>query len=436
MEINLKLNWGREKKQAPINKVQPPPDYVNQLYKSIFQFIDGTWIDEDTNNQTTIETLQNNTTAFGILTKVTQRTSEIPVCVYELKNGKYTKVEGLPLNDIITHATNEYQSWNEFVRLWQMFYLTTGNGIIYAPRFEAGNMKGQLMDGLRMMPTQYTAIKAKAKDNWRNIIDKYTFTVSGLTTEVDPYNVIHARYPNMNYDNGQNFMGVSPAAIAINIMKAQNNGMAFTQKNFKRGMPPGLLTKIDSMALGDNSELEQEALELAWDQKARTDKPLLATGKHEWIPMGFSNMRDMMILEVLQNGVEQLCMVWGLDPKSFGLDKGAKYDNYKQSEIAMIKGRCLPDIRLLCNKMSPIVKSYGQNLVLLPEEEMIGELTDERLSKSTAMVSLVQAGIYTRNEARTELGLEAIEGLDDVEDSDESLMAKRMNEYKSLNIKD
>jgi hypothetical protein len=150
--------------------------------------------------------------------------------------------------------------------------------------------------------------------------------------------------------------------------------------------------------------------------------------------MGFSNMKDMMILEVMEHGVKQLCMVWSLDPKVFGIDAGAKYDNYRQAELSMIKSRCLPDLRLLCNKLTPIVKSYGQNLVLLPEEESIGEFADERLVKSTAMVQLVTAGIYTRNEAREEMGLESIDGLDELDDSpsDEELMKRRVDEYKAL----
>jgi phage portal protein BeeE len=273
---------------SEIKQLMDEVDASNQLYRAILdKVLPGTALRKDYHTKDYIsDGYEKNADTFALIDRLSTMFSQIPI-------KAVINDEQIEKSDILQRIIkpNNYQIWEEFSKLWYTFYLVTGNAIIYAPRLQGGNQAGRIMPtGMYMVPTQHVEI---ISGGWRDPIKEYVLDID-TTERIPAEHIIHVRMPNLQYLEGANFMGMSPLKVAALIIEAENQGYQIVADTLAKGIPPGILTKIDA-TMGDIEE-QQSNLKRTWASKYGNQKyrrtagdPVMTVGDMKWIPIGFSN---------------------------------------------------------------------------------------------------------------------------------------------------
>lgn len=380
----------------------------NQLYKAILsQVMPGMSLKKDYQMKNYIsDGFEKNADVFSIIDRLGTMFSQIIV---------ESVVDDVPANDELNERIklpNNYQVWGEWSKLWYIFYLVTGNGIIYAPRMRDGNNKGKLMPGgMYMMPTQHTEI---ISGGWRDPIKEYILDVD-QTEQIPAEDVIHIRMPNLQYREGANFMGMSPLKVAALIIEAENQGYQTIADTLARGIPPGILTKVNADMDVTKTKEQQANLDRTYSEKygnqkhhRTAGKPVITSGDLKWVQMGFSNFSDLQIIELNQNGLRVLCNVLNVPSVAFNDPSGAQHWNLRDSRKMVYTNRLIPDMDLLLEYLNvSISAAYGKSK-LKADYSKISELQTDKKDMAQWMDVMGRWG-YPPNKIFEKLGLETID---------------------------
>jgi len=442
--------------RAEIKQLIDEVDEQNQLYKAMYeQMFPGQSLRKDYKMKDYIKDgYEKNADVFSVIDRLSTMFAQVPINVV-MGDDEEVVLEG----DLVERMKqpNNYQLWQEFAKLWYTFFLTTGNAITYAPRIVGGNDKGKLMPGgMYLMPTQNVDIKS---GGWRDPIKEYTLDLSGTTERIPAEDVMHVRMPNLQYTDGANFMGMSPLKVAALIIEAENQGYQTVADTLARGIPPGILTKVDESYDEDLSKTQQKELERTYKQKYGNQKykrnagvPVLTVGNVKWVKMGFDNFRDLQILEMNQHGLRVLCNVLGVPSQAFNDVSGTTFSNMNDARKMVYTNRLIPDLGLLIAYLNvQVAPAYGEGLKSKADYSNVPELQDDKQKVATWANIGVANGSVTRNEFRKLIGLDQVEdeGMDsfmapfnlvpvgeigmDVEiDSEKILKDNDIDDYKRL----
>jgi HK97 family phage portal protein len=208
-----------------------------------------------------------------------------------------------------------------------------------------GNNKGKIQS-INLVPPQNVDIES---GGWREPIKAYKLDFNGQVA-LDKRFIYHVRmFPNLDYTNGKNFMGLSPVSVAANIIIAQNNGYLRLAQLLLKGAPPGILSK-DTEGPFDpgQSDAQRVNMEKQWKRKySNTENaflPLFTTGKIAWQQIGISSMKDLQVLESSVAGMRVLCRIWGIPPQAFGDTEQSTYNNMNEAKKAVYEDRIMPDM--------------------------------------------------------------------------------------------
>ena len=389
----------------------------NELYQALYDgLMKGSLLNKDSTLKAQIKSgYEGNADVYSITQKIGTMFSDVPINVVD-QNDEI--VETGELFDIVQQP-NTYQIMKEFLMLWEIFLLNTGNAIVYSPTYSAGNDGGKLTsDGMFMIPTQNTDIHSQS---WMNPIDYYTVDIDAQLRQIEAINVMHTRFPNLQYEKGANFIGMSPVRVASTIIEMENQGWNIVATTLQKGIPPGILTKVSESYDKDLEQQQQSGLERTWKEKYGNQKksnaagmPVLTLGDVRWQQMGFSNFRDLQILENSQQGLRVLCNVWGVPSILFNDTAGSTFNNQSEARKAIYTNRIMPDMTLFTSIFnSQIAPAYGQKIVA--DYSQIPELQEDKKQLSEWLSVGVANGSLTRNEFREKLGLERSDapGMDD-----------------------
>jgi HK97 family phage portal protein len=391
---------------------------ANQIYQLLYEnIVKGFPLSKDSNMKDYVDGgFAGNPTVYSIASKIAIMASQVPAVVTDKKTGDV--IEDTDLNKILKHP-NPYQTFIEFIALCETFYLITGNEIIYAPVLEAGNDKGKLIHGLYMMPTQNVSIKS---EGWMNPAAKYTLDIN-QRFDIDAKDIIHVRMMNLDYEDGANFMGMSPIKVAVNVIEADNQGKMIVANTLKRGVPLGIFSTDQETEIGSDTREKLSNLRREYVREytssgthKRAGIPIFAGGKVVWTPISFTNFKDLQIIENSENGLRALCNVWGVPSELFNDTSASTYNNVSEARKAIYTNRIIPDLNLFYSYFNDrITQAYGDNIIVKADFSGIPELQMNKKEQSEWLNIGVQAGAINRNEYRKAIGFEPVDtpGMDD-----------------------
>ena len=395
------FNRGPSAKQ--IDKLIGEVNQNNQLYQAIYNFqVDGINIRRDVNMSSFVKkSYEGNPDAYSIAEKVATMLSRVPIGVF----NENDEVTDTPLNELLA-TPNNYQTWMEYIKLWEIFYMITGNGISYAPTLEGGNDAGKLLEGLFVVPTQHVEIES---GGWRQPVKNYLIDID-MQEHIPAKDIIHVRFPNMSYQDGANFMGMSPVKVAVNVIDAVNHGYITIANAMERGMPPGILTRKNEEYDKTRATEHQTQLEKVWNRKygksSRAGMPVITQGDINWIKLGFDNFRDLQIIENSEHGLRVLCNIWGVPSQVYNDVAGTTFNNQREARKAIYTNRIIPDLEMklsyLNQRLSP---AYG-DLKIKAKWDEIEELQQAKADKVTWVVAMKNGGLISGDEGREMLGEE------------------------------
>ena len=301
--------------------------------------------------------------------------ANIPGIIKGIKRAKVSR--------LINEEPNLFQDINSFKRNLITDYLLDGNIFIY-------------YDGVHIYHIPATEVTIHGDP--KTFIEKYTYR----DVDYSPSEIIHIK-ENSFHDI---YRGVSRLKPAIRTMTLMTSMRDFQDNFFKNGAVPGLVLKSPNTL----SEKIKERMLQSWQLRYRPDaggrRPLILDGGIEVDKISNVNFKELDFQSAIQENEKIILKAIGVPP--ILLDSGNN---------ANIR----PNMRLYyLETILPIVRKLNFGLERFVGFKIREDVTDipalqpELRDQSQYYTSLVNGGIITINEAREELGFEALEGQDDI----------------------
>ena len=312
--------------------------------------------------------------------------AEIPATVVGTRrlNGIIKGIKRAKVDTLLNFEPNLFQDINTFKRNLITDFILDGNIFIY-------------YDGAHLyhLPSSKMAIEASET----NYVEKYVFNndISYSTNEI-----IHIK-ENSFYSIYRGVPRLSPALRTMQLMASMRK---FQDNFFKNGAVPGLVLKSPNTL----SEKIKERMIQSWGVRYRPEaggkRPLILDGGIEIDSYSNTNFRDLDFQNSIAENEKIILKALGVPP--ILLDSGNN---------ANIR----PNLRLYyLETILPIVRKINFGFERFFGFKIKEDITDipalqpEMRDQSSYYTSLVNGGIITVNEAREQLGFEAVTGQDDV----------------------
>ena len=381
----------------------------NQLYHSLYQFLaSGMPLGRDSKMKDYVrEGYEGNPDLFSIVIKLAGMFAQVmeEAKLVQWKGDQEIEVQNDEI-DKIRDRVNYYQTFYEFAQEWAVFRYITGNSIVYAPKLTAGMNRGKLTgDGLIMMPSQNVIIQSKG---WRQPIGEYLLDLNPFF-KMSVTDVWHERFaPSLTYEQGKNFMGMSPVKVASNLINSQNKGYEITAKMYAYGHPPGILSK--EAEAGNETTAEQES---KFRERYRTKYqgvdnmaiPIFSLGKMSYTKIGYDNLKELEVVSMSEHGRRIFCNILQVPAQLFNDTAASTYNNMGEASKTIYTNRIIPDVSQFCAGINRIIGAYG-DFYLKPDFSSIEALQEDRGKKSEWISRMFQDGIITGDDYLEMMGEE------------------------------
>lgn len=364
---------GRQQPQEVEEKLNPIQQYLGSDKQSSREFT--------TRYERYYETLEIVNRAVNI---VVDDTAEIPLEVtQEGFSGVVKGVKRAKVSTLLNTEPNLFQDISTFKRNLITDYLLDGNIFVY-------------FDGAHLyhLPADNVTIHADSK----TYIEKYTYN----DIDYGPDEVIHIK-ENSFHDI---YRGVSRLKPAVRTMELMANMRSFQDNFFKNGAVPGLVLKSPNTL----SEKIKERMLQSWSIRYRPDsggrRPLILDGGIEVDKISNVNFRELDFTNAITENEKIILKAIGVPP--ILLDSGNNANIRPNMRLYYLE-TVLPIVR----KMNFAFSRYF-GFVIREDVTGIPALQPELRDQSQYYQSLVNAGILSPNEARSQLGYDPIEGQDEL----------------------
>ena len=381
----------------------------DELYRMLYELLStGTPLSKDSRMKDYVrEGYEGNPDLFSIVIKLGTMFARLmaDVRLMQKKGDKYEEVENKEI-DKLFEKTNYYQNFFEFCRHWAVSFYITGNSIVYAPRLPAGLNRNKLTnDGMLMMPTQNVTIFS---EGWRNPVSSYTLDI-GQQYKISTSDIWHERFaPTLQFEGGQNFMGMSPVKVAMNIINSQNKGYEVTARMYASGHPPGILSK--EIEGGDETTAEQEAkfrerYKTKYQGINNMSVPIFTLGKMTYTKIGYDNLQELQVIGMSEHGRRVFCNLLGIPSQLFNDTAASTFNNISEASKAIYTNRLIPDIEQFGRGFNNILRAYG-DFFLKPDYSNIEALQEEKAKKVIWISQMFKDGVITGDQYLEMLGEE------------------------------
>ncbi len=212
--------------------------------------------------------------------------------------------------------------------------------------------------------------------------------------------------------------GLSPLAVALNIVEVDNFATAFLNDFMKHGaMPSGLLVTDQVLNKPDADDLrvrwqEQHGGAQNWSKPAVLGKGVTYQNTGAQFSPGF----DFSKLDGRDES--RMCMAIGVEPILIGAQVGLQastYSNYEEARKAFYQARVNPEWRYLASELReqllPKFEVQSSNFTIVFDLSTIKALQEDRTEVWQRATQAWTANLLTQDEARGELGQDPIESI-------------------------
>ena len=352
-----------------------------------------------------------NAIVYRCVNEIAKGASSVP---FTVKSGD-TVLEQHPLIDLLDRP-NPLQSNSEFFASLYGYLMLSGN----AYTLKVGGVSGQprelhllrpdrikIEGGAGGMPTRYDYMlrgrveasyevdqetgfsELKQTKLWNPMDDFYGCSpLSAAAVEVDQHNLSSKH--NINLLNN----GARPSGAVVFKPKDESGFHA----NLTDSQRQQLLTDLNNRFGGTNN----------------AGRPLLLEGDFDWKEMGLSP-RDMDFINLKHMSATDIAMCFGVPSQLVGVPDAQTYANVAEARLALYEETIIPHLRKVESDLNEwLVAQFDDRLTFEYVIDEIPALSERRRRIYENVVSAVNAGIMTRNEARELVGLSPLKGADDL----------------------
>lgn len=345
-------------------------------------------------------------------------------CVNEIANGAACipfklfqgddELDQHPLLSLLKRP-NPSQAGVEYFQAVYSYLLLSGNN--YAIR---SDVSGEVRELYLLRPD-----RVRVKPSKTATPEAYQYMIGGKvvkTYDADPITgeseVKHMKL----YNPLDDYYGLSPlmaAAVDIDNHNAINKHNISLLNNgarpsgaivFKPASDRGLPIQLSD---GQRQQLRDD-LNVKYTGAANAGKPLLLEGDFDWREMGLSP-KDMDFLQQRNMAAKDIALCFGVPSQLIGIPDAQTYANVQEARLALYEETIMPLARRVESDLNEwLSPTYGDDIRIEYDFEAVPAMVERRRRVYENVTQAVREGIISRNEARQRLGLEPIEGGDDV----------------------
>tara|TARA_R100000664_G_C2750004_1_gene137348 strand:- start:637 stop:2181 length:1545 start_codon:yes stop_codon:yes gene_type:complete len=157
-----------------------------------------------------------------------------------------------------------------------------------------------------------------------------------------------------------------------------------------------------------------EDLEFRFMGTANTGRPMLLEGNFSYTQLGL-NPKDMDFLELMNLSARQIAVCFGVPAQLIGIPDSQTYSNMATAKLALYEETVIPLLKRVESDLNEYLSPlYNGNISVRYDLDSIPAMGEKRKQIYENVVQGVNSGIITRNEARERLGLQRIDGADDL----------------------
>ena len=352
-----------------------------------------------------------NAIVYRCVNEISKGASAVPFVV---KAGDQI-IEQHPLIDLLNRP-NPLQSYSEFFNSLFGYVLLSGNAYILKIGAENGSPK-------ELHQLRPDRIQIKGIGN--PIPEKYEYIINGRvqnTYLVDQDNgfseVKHVKLWNPLDD----YYGLSPmsaAAVEIDQFNMSSKHNVNLLNNGARPSGAVIFKPKDDAGFNVNlSESQRQQLLTDLNNRfsgtANAGRPMLLEGDFDWKEMGLSP-KDMDFLNLKHMSATDIAMCFGVPSQLVGVPDAQTYSNVAEARLALYEETIIPHLQKIASDLNEwLVPLFDDRLSLEFDIDSIPALAERKKKTYENVTSAVREGIMTRNEARKIIGLEPIDGADDL----------------------
>lgn len=317
--------------------------------------------------------------------------------VYRQKGRKDRELAtNIPEFRLLNRRPNEFQTSIEFRRTMTMHACLTGNALAIKVRSPGSRRVRELIP---VAPGNWTLEETARYEYTFRVWDRF-----GQIGIFGPDEVLHI--PCFQWDEIKGLNAVVAAREAIGLSIAAQNTQSTLHQN--GGRPAGVLTTDAAMGADAIERLRE-----AWRQftsNNRNGTAILDNG-FKYTPMAVTGV-DAQHLETRRFQVEEICRAFGVFPIMIGhSDKASTFASSEAFFAAHVKHTLAPWITLWSQRLDEFVLDGAGPLWCEFDTRYLlaGSMKDRAVWART----MVEMGIYTRNEVRDEEGKDPLPGLDE-----------------------
>lgn len=343
---------------------------------------------------------------FAAIRAISQAAAGVPLLAFEIdETGDYQELEGHPALSVI-NKPNMYCTRHDLIEQTLTYMESTGNSFWELVKDSFGNIRE-----IYVLNPKYMKIKPDPK----KFISGYTYEINGKKINYAPDEILHLRYPDVNND----YWGMSPLTPGRESMYQEKHSIAWNKSFFKNSARPDVVFSVTGPLNPKSFARLKSMISKMFGGSGKAHSAAILEGGVEVKPIGWAP-KDMDFLAQRKYNRDELLAVLGVPPCIVGVFDSAIRANAEEQrkffwETTMVQK--LEKLEMALNHLfMPQFSKYMPNrkIVLmfdLSSIEALGENTD---SKATRLTGLIASGILSRNEARLELGYEALPELDTI----------------------
>ncbi len=352
-----------------------------------------------------------NAIVYRCVNEISKGASAVP---FIIKNGDQ-KVEQHPLIDLLNRP-NPLQSYSEFFNSLYGYVLLSGNAYILKVGAENGSPK-------ELHQLRPDRIQIKGSGN--SIPDRYEYVMNGR---------VHATYPVDQVDGFSelkhiklwnpldDYKGLSPMSAAAVEVDQFNMSSKHNVNLLQNGARPSgaviFKPKDDSGFAVNLTESQRQQLLTDLNNRfsgaGNAGRPMLLEGDFDWKEMGLTP-KDMDFKALKNMAATDIALCFGVPSQLVGVPDSQTYSNVAEARLALYEETIIPHLRKIASDLNEwLVPMFDDRLKLEFDIDNIPALSERRKRTYENASLAVQQGIMTRNEARAMIGLDAVEGADDL----------------------
>ncbi len=361
-----------------------------------------------------------NVVVYRAVNEVARGAASVPWRLFRTSGaGEPERLEMHPLLALLERP-NPQMARSEFVEAVLGFLQIAGNSFVEAVTPNGVAAPGELWP---LRPDRMAVVKSDS-----GLPAGYLYKVGGRETrwEADPATgrspILQLRSFNP-LDDWYGLSPVEPAALGIDQHNEAGKWNTALMQNGAR--PSGAIVYEPKEGQGNLDDLQfarvKSEIEEQYAGAKNAGRPMLLEGGLKWQEMSLSP-KDMDFLNSKHASARDIALAFGVPPQLLGIPGDNTYSNYQEARLALWEQTIVPLLRHLRDELNAwLVPMFEEGLRLELDLDEVPALLPRRETRWDMLMSAVELGVLTRNEAREGLGFGPVEGGDVVAvDQDET----------------